>query len=258
MDIYISQLDETEKILPILDKYNVGLEIVQFASPYILDNIEKFLEEYKLDIASVSENIKFSIHGPYSDLIPGSRDRIIREATHYRFTQAYNVAKELNANKIIYHNGYAPNTYYKDEWLKNSVEFWKEFIKGKDDNIEIHIENVLEEDCILMRKLIDEIDNEKISICLDIGHVNAYSKVSVKRWIENLGNRIKHIHIHNNYSDQDSHSGIDKGNMNILGILEYIKRDLPTVSIALEIVDIKELKDSLEILENRKLIKKNY
>ena len=37
MKVYISQLVETEKIKGILEKYDVGLEIVLFASPYCLD-----------------------------------------------------------------------------------------------------------------------------------------------------------------------------------------------------------------------------
>ena len=34
MNFYISQLDENKKIIPIIEKYNVGLEIVQFSNPF--------------------------------------------------------------------------------------------------------------------------------------------------------------------------------------------------------------------------------
>ena len=47
MDFYISQLDENKKIIPIIEKYNIGLEIVQFSNPFILDNKEEFIKEYK-------------------------------------------------------------------------------------------------------------------------------------------------------------------------------------------------------------------
>jgi hypothetical protein len=50
MEIYISQLDETKKVLPIIKKYNVGLEVVQFASPFTLDNKQMYLSSYKEEI----------------------------------------------------------------------------------------------------------------------------------------------------------------------------------------------------------------
>ena len=40
MKFYISQMVETEKILPILRKYDVGVEVVQFANPYVLQIID--------------------------------------------------------------------------------------------------------------------------------------------------------------------------------------------------------------------------
>ena len=46
MKFYVSQLVETEKILPILRKYDVGLEVVQFANPYILDNRYEIMDIY--------------------------------------------------------------------------------------------------------------------------------------------------------------------------------------------------------------------
>ena len=64
MNFYISQLDENKKIIPIIEKYNVGLEIVQFSNPFILDNKEQFIKEYK------KTNIKIISKGMRKILIP--------------------------------------------------------------------------------------------------------------------------------------------------------------------------------------------
>ncbi|RDY24685.1 sugar phosphate isomerase/epimerase [Romboutsia maritimum] len=256
MDIYISQLDETKKVLPIIEKYDVGLEVVQFASPFILDDKKTYIESYKKELGDILNYIDISIHGPFADLIPGSRDNMIRKITDYRFEQSYYVAKALNAKKIVYHHGYTPKTYSNTEWLNNSNKFWNNFLKNKLDDIQIHIENTLEDDYFLINKAITEVNNPNFSVCLDIGHVNVYSHLGVNKWIYELGDKIKHMHIHNNYGDKDSHSSIIKGNMNIIEILNLVKEKYNDTSISLEIVNTKELEESLEILYEHGLVKK--
>lgn len=256
MEIYISQLDETKKVLPIIKEYNVGLEVVQFASPFILDNKQTYLSSYKEEIKDVLDKINISIHGPYADLIPGARDKEIRKVTKKRLEQGYDVARDLKSKKIVYHNSYTPNTYTHTEWIKNSTEFWRDFTQNKLDDIQIHIENTMEEDCFLIKELIDEINNPNFSVCLDVGHVNTFSEISINKWIDVLGSDIKHMHIHNNYGERDTHSGINKGNIDIIELLQNINENMKDTSVSLEIVDINQLLESLEILEKYNLVKK--
>jgi sugar phosphate isomerase/epimerase len=49
------------------------------------------------------------------------------------------------------------------------------------------------------------VNRKNFGICLDIGHVIAYSKFSLEDWISNLGNRIKYIHLHWNNGTSDDH-----------------------------------------------------
>ena len=104
MKVYISQLTETENIIDLLEKYEIGLEIVLFASPYCLDRQDEFIENYKRELGDLYGKINLGIHGPYADLIPGARDELITKATNYRMQQAYNVAKKMDANFVVYHS----------------------------------------------------------------------------------------------------------------------------------------------------------
>ena len=81
MKVYISQLVETEKIKGILEKYDVGLEIVLFASPYCLDRQDEFIENYKEELGDLYGKIDISIHGPFVELCPGTRDELISKVT---------------------------------------------------------------------------------------------------------------------------------------------------------------------------------
>ncbi|WMT81344.1 sugar phosphate isomerase/epimerase family protein [Terrisporobacter mayombei] len=256
MKFYVSQLVETEKILPILRKYDVGLEVVQFANPYILDNRYEIMEIYKKELKDLYKNVDLIIHGPYADLCPASRDSEIKRITKLRMDQAYEVANSLGANKILYHNGYTPRTYTYIEWKNNAYDFWTDFIKGK-NNKEIVIENVLDEDYELLDDLMKKTNKDNFSICIDIGHINAYSEISVEEWINNLSYKLNHIHLHNNYKDKDSHYGIDKGSMDVIRILKKLNDINNDITISLEITDLEQLKESLDILVKEGFIKLN-
>ena len=256
MKFYISQLVETEKILPILRKYDVGLEVTQFANPYILDNRYEIMDIYIKELKELYRNIDLIIHGPYADLCPGSRDFEIRRITKLRMEQAYEVANYLGAKKIVYHNGYTPRTYTYIEWKENVYNYWTNFMKGK-NSMPIVIENVLDEDYELMDDLMRRVENDNFYTCLDVGHVNAYSKYDVNKWIDVISFKLNHIHLHNNYGQRDSHLGINKGNIEIIKILHMLKEVKEDLTITLEIVDLQELKESLDILVKEEFIKLN-
>ena len=57
MRFYVSQLVETEKIIPILRKYDVGLEVVHFANPYVLDNRYEMMDIYKKELEELYNNV---------------------------------------------------------------------------------------------------------------------------------------------------------------------------------------------------------
>ncbi len=253
MKVYISQMVETEKIIDLLKKYEIGLELVLFSSPYCLDKQDEFIENYKNELGDLYGQIDISLHGPYVELSPGTRDELIAKVSKYRMQQVYDVAKKMNAKYIVYHNAYYPNTYSYIEWMQNAPDYWNEFLQDKKkDNIKIHIENVFEEDYFIINELMEEIGDEKTSVCLDVGHVNVYSKVEVKEWMRILKKYIKHMHIHNNKGDKDSHLGINKGSLDLLKILDSVKNE--DISISLEISDLKQLEESLEILYQNNFI----
>lgn len=247
MRIYISQLDEFSKLEHIVKEFNVGLEIVTFANAMVLDSEEQYTSELRGYINKVRD---VSFHGPFSDLVPGTNDPEIRSVVNRRFTQAFNIAREFNSQRIIYHSGCIPHTYWEKQWVENSKAFWKGFAKDKLDLMEIHIENVFDEDYPLIADIIDEVNHPNFSACLDIGHVNTCSTKSIEHWIKGLNNRIGHVHLHNNEGVLDNHQGLNKGNINMIKTLELLKGYCPEATWALEVFDIKELQESLQFLKS--------
>ena len=115
-----------------------------------------------------------------------------------RFKESYNLAKMYHANRIIYHSGYYSNMYYPIWFKEKSISFWREFFSSIDDAIMVCMENVFDDDPEVLINIIDEVNNPNFKICLDIGHANCYTKISVLDWIKRLNKRIGHFHIDNN------------------------------------------------------------
>lgn len=176
------------------------------------------------------------IHGPFTEIIPAGIDHRMVELGLERLNEAYEVCRELEIDKMIVHTGFVPLMYYKEWHIEKSKDFWQRFLEDKPENFKIYIENVFEDEPYLMRDLIDAIDDSRVAVCLDVGHANAMTQkdISAEDWIEVLGERIEHIHIHNNDGSGDTHCDIDQGTMEwkkILNMLDIYAKDGYTVTV---------------------------
>ncbi|MGL4345992.1 MAG: sugar phosphate isomerase/epimerase family protein [Cellulosilyticaceae bacterium] len=246
--VYISHLISREELFGILDQYEVGIETIEFSIATVLDQGRAGVEAYVKQLAPYIGERPLSLHGPFFDLAPASFDSAIRKVTLERFEAAYEIAKQLGADRIVYHSGFIPITYYIEGWLGNSKTFWKEFMEGKGDSIKVHLENVYENEFWPLIEVIDEVNHPAFSICLDVGHVNAYSQYSLKEWIDSIGKRIGHVHLHNNNGKRDEHKGLAEGTIDIARTIVSINQFPQDVTYTLEINDVMQLKNSLEML----------
>lgn len=190
------------------------------------------------------------MNGPFIDLFPASQDPAIVSVVRERFLQAYNTARSINAKDLIFHAGYVPKAYFPEQWLKTSIKFWKEFLLFIGDEIEIHIENVCEDDYRLINDLVEAIDSDIFSVCLDIGHANINSKLSIEEWIKGLNSKIKYVHLHNNDGKSDGHGGLCKGTINMYQVLEQLGKYAPNAKWSLE-TKLNETEESILFLNSK-------
>jgi len=220
-----SSLDE---VLPILSKYKTGVEILEFAQPENLDDSASLIKNIRQNIAGLP---LIGFHGPFSELIPASRDPQVRQVARNRFQQAYDLAQSIGAAHLILHSGFFPKTYPRDQWIQNSYNFWIEFLADKNFPNMIHLENVYEDDYTSLLELVDRINqyfqDERLSICLDIGHVNSNSSKTLRDWITGLGDRIRYTHLHNNGGTLDDHWKLGIGTIDVRHTLELLREYSP-------------------------------
>lgn len=218
--IYISHYSDDREFQKLVDDYGVGIETVCFAVGDNLDNYEKHLEEFTKRL-----NCKhINLHGPFLDLNPASYDSKIEAASQERFQLTYEIAQKLNADRIIYHSCFLPNVYFIEGWADRMAEFWNRFLEDKDDSIKICMENVLEIEYLPVYDVAQKVDHPAFSICLDVGHAHCYSKYGIDEWINMLGDKIGHVHLHDNDGSWDQHLALGKGSIDWKMVFSLLER----------------------------------
>ena len=232
---------------------NLGMEIQGLYNPYIEDK-EEILKRYKKILPEIIGGKSY--HAPFWDLNLGTKIKELQEAMMNIYNEAYSYAKELNCTEIVIHSNYKPGTDWYSGWISRAKTFLEAFLKDKDDSITICIENQFESDSELLMKLIDEVNDSRVKICLDIGHVNANSNMPVEEWIETLNNRIAYYHLHNNhgkqtiygYNKDDEHLAINNGTLDIKKTLELAEKYSPDAIWNIE-CKVEFLEDSIKCLK---------
>ena len=253
---------ELNKVYELCVNNNLGVEIQGFYNPNLIDTKESddLVSEYK----NYLKNFKGgkSLHAPFWDLNLGSKNPSIKEATMKTFNYAYRMAKELGCTEIVVHNGFVPNTSFYQGWVKNATAFWQEFFADKDDSITMMIENQCEEDSEVLKMEIDAINDNRLKVCLDIGHAHANSNMKVEDWITSLGERIGYLHLHNNHGKiqgrpsymNDEHLGLGAGTMDIEKVLNLLEKHCPNAVWNIE-CKLDHISDSVELLKKLNFIR---
>lgn len=214
--------------------YGLGLEIAEYCTAWNMDiyrEVTKATVEKK--ITGITHRV---LHAPFNELFPCAIDLQARELAAKRYRQAIALAKEHGASKVIIHGGYNPWIYYPVWYVEQSISFWKAFFQ-EDPGVEIVLENVLEETPDSLLSIVSGVDNPKLKLCLDVGHVNAYSKVPVEAWLAEWVPYLSHFHIHNNYADRDSHQPLFDGTIAMTSLLRQAETQCANPTYTLELME---------------------
>ena len=231
--LFLSTIDENAGALA--RKYGLGIEIAQFCTAI---NMDHHREETDASVRKQLEGISQRLlHGPFNELFPCAIDPKARELAAYRYSQALALTQEYGAKKLILHGGYHPRLYYPCWYVEQSVLFWKEFLEKHPGNYEICLENVLEEEPEMLLSIVSQVSDPRLRLCLDVGHVNAYSPVPGEAWIERWGTLLSHAHLHNNRGSADTHSALWDGTLDIKALINALPK---AATATLELPEIGE------------------
>lgn len=233
--LYLSTIDANAQ--EIARGHGVGLEIAEYCTAWNMD--EKFRETDSVVRQKLTGIPNRILHAPFNELFPCAIDKKARALAADRFRQAIAIAKCYGATKVVIHGGYNPRIYYPVWYMEQSILFWKEFLKD-DPGVEIVLENVLEETPDMLLEIVKGVEHPQLRLCLDVGHVNAYSQIPVTEWVEQWAPYLSHFHIHNNDGSWDSHSALMEGSIPMAQLFATIAEKCPNATITLELLQAEQ------------------
>ena len=238
--------------IDIANELGCGIEISRFGKLRELDkNFDATLKHYKSALKDFEGEI--SLHGFFSNLSAASKDPLIREASRKRYHQSLEIASEIGAKTVVFHTCYNNLLKHKDYqkvFFANNIEFFKEFIPHFEQaGIIATIENVHEPDYHFIRNLVGAINSPNLKVTLDVGHINLHSEIPPSEWIKNYGIMLHHMHIHNNFKEEDSHSSLLNGDTDYIPVFQTIKEMHLNPLIVFEIFNEQDLRESIKYFD---------
>lgn len=219
-----------------------------FFSADVLDHL--VIEELSSFAAALhAASLETTIHAPFLDLNPGAVDTSIRAASRHRIQQVMQAAEILCPKVIVVHPGY-DDLHYGDNrlvWLKNSIEFWREFVpKARDIGTVLAVENIFEKEPSTIKALLDAVDDPCFRHCFDVGHWNMFTTVTLDEWFGELGGYIAESHIHDNHGRSDEHLPVGEGAIDFERFFPLLVKHAPAAVWTIEAHNTEHLQRALK------------
>ena len=223
---------------------NLGIDYAELVHQFPSENIDAdILESY---------NLKYSIHSPFMDVNIAALQDKSRLNSIKQIKDSIDLANKINAEAVVIHPGLAPflaNKYFLDkvyETANNSIKELGEY--GRDLGVLATIENMPTFDGMLynnMGDLHNLLTSLDMSMTLDIGHAN-HSGYSPDQMIFDS---IKHIHIHDNFGDDDAHLALGEGSIELKYIVNSLEEKNYDGIYIIEVNDYDSIKKSYEYMK---------
>ncbi|WP_456438411.1 sugar phosphate isomerase/epimerase family protein [Desulfurobacterium sp.] len=239
-------IENPERIERTLNR-NLGIELQLTA-----DVLEKVPLKFFSKLAEKLADKPVTFHAPFMDLNPGAIDKYVREATLKRFKELKPAAEILKPEVIVFHSGFYPRKVLPvyDKWIKNCVETFKE-VCDLFPETKIAVENVFDDVPDYLNELLEKVNRKNMGICIDVGHLNIFSKLPLKDWLNLFADKIFEFHIHDNDGINDLHIAAGNGTFNFQPLFDFLKenRENPLI-LTLEAKTEKDQMESFQFLIN--------
>jgi sugar phosphate isomerase/epimerase len=246
-------LDSTEACLKLSEDQGFNVCEIIIESPDIFKN------EIRRNFIELCDSfkIKKQVHGPFIDMGLCSHNNLISIASIEAYVKAAELSKEIGAKIFTIHPGVA-------NFLINSIHGYnkKQLIKAvkllldelTDLNLTICIENMPKNANILLTEkeivsFFSDVNRDDLFFTYDTSHAWT-NEVNVSKLWEGLDDRIKNIHIVENFEqNSDTHPRLGSGKINFQEIFNIIKSHEYLGSLIIELSSASESLPSIEFIK---------
>ncbi len=191
-------------------------------------------------------------HGPFLGLDIASLNGFLARHSRECLLRGLEVTYALGGNVMVMHTNYSP--FYSRAGLREWLDNWGERMPVVIDEarrlgITVAIENAWEEGPHVLERLI-ELLPKGAAVCIDVGHLAAFSRIGVRRWWDVLGERTVALHLHDNDGVSDDHLAPGRGIVDFPAIvgLAAAKSPMPLLTLEVDLPDAIEGRRYLEPL----------
>lgn len=229
--LYLSTV--SEDAVPAAKRYGLGLEIAEFCTAMNMDM--DFPRWDALVRSKMAVSGRFVFHAPFNELCPAAIDPLVLEIAVRRYEQAWALAKTYGAKRMVVHSGYVPLVYFPEYFIERSAAFWTDFLKDKERDMVLLLENVLEDTPDMLFEIVRQVGDPRLRLCLDTGHANVMKKgVTLETWLEKWLPYLGHLHLHNNDGSWDYHKPLGEGTIDMEAFLRRLSEASSDATMTIE------------------------
>ena len=159
-------------------------------------------------------------HAPFSDFAVGAENDGRNRAVYNSICESIAIASKLGAPAIVVHPALICPRLSREDRFNMNMELYSHLVPfAKNYGVGILIENVIARhpeknekvvgsvcsDTAELIKYADALSPMGVEVCFDAGHAGLAGE-SAAGMVKALGSRIKHIHLHDNDFETDSHT----------------------------------------------------
>ena len=159
-------------------------------------------------------------HAPFSDFSLSEGSDLTNRAVYSSICESIAIASRLGAPSIVVHPAVICPRLSREQRFDMNMELYRNLVSVADSyGIKIAIENVCAphpeksdklvhgvcSDSEELIKYADALSHLGVTVCFDAGHAGLVGE-NAAGMVKALGNRIKHLHLHDNDFENDSHT----------------------------------------------------
>ena len=203
-----------------------------------------------------SYDLKYTIHSPFIDLNIASLNRAMADFSVDEIKRSVDLANMIDSDIVVVHPGTIGfNGRGNEELIYKISEDHLKIIGdyAKDNEVNACIENlpnIVDFMFMDVNQLNDTLVKLNLPMTLDIGHAHTNGFTPDEIYFDS----IKHIHVHDNPGDDDTHLALGEGTFDVNGFFDIFTKNNYDGIYMLELYSIDSIEKSLGYMKNLGLI----
>ena len=238
------------------------IEEIEWIGKNGFDFVDLFLEEdqavpEKIEVEKIKEllkNYNLGVVGHTAWYLPiGSPIKSLREAAIQEAIRYFEVFNKLGVEFITIHADWPNMIFSQKEGVEFQIESLEKLLKeAKKYNLKLMYEPIdtINDSLENISTILEEIP--ELFFHLDFGHANLFGR-KPEEFIEKFHQKLKHVHLHDNFGSEDLHLPLGCGGMGWKEALKILKKYYDG-TITLEIFS----KDKDYVLHSKEKLRKSW